>query len=97
MKLSEIEEFILAICEGEFVDFATILTVLENWFSQDFSVSDIHTALDRIGRLRLIECRLGDSWTFSNLVPELVTIQRASFRTTLSGMQYVRRLQLQDE
>ena len=89
ITLSELEDRTLAMCEGEYVDFPLGAQVLESWFDRAISATELHGIFERLAQLGLVECQIGDSWAFTNVVPPLSSIRRTKFRATAKGEAYL--------
>jgi hypothetical protein len=89
ITLSELEDRTLAMCEGEYVDFPLSAQVLESWFDRAVSATELHGIFERLAQLGLVECQIGDSWAFTNVVPPLSSIRRTKFRATAKGEAYL--------
>ncbi|XLZ68570.1 hypothetical protein ABT364_18745 [Massilia sp. SR12] len=89
MRLTELEDRALAMTEGEFIEFATGRAILESWFVKSIPNSELRAVFDRLSQLGLVECKLGDSWPFSNAVPGVALIDKTSFRATAAGELYL--------
>jgi hypothetical protein len=87
--LSDLEDRTLAMCEGEYVDFALGTDILVSWFDRPISPAELHRVFERLAQLGLVECQVGSSWAFINVVPPLSTIGRARFRATAKGEAYL--------
>jgi hypothetical protein len=87
--LSELEDRALAMCEGEYVDFALGTDILVSWFDRPIPAAELHRVFDRLAQVGLVECKLDSSWAFTNTVPPLATIGRARFRATAKGEAYL--------
>lgn len=88
--LSELEDRALALCEGEYVEFPLAIEILESWFGRPIPSAELRWAFERLTKLGLIECQLGDSWAFSNVVPESSVLWRTKFRATHFGVEYLK-------
>ena len=89
LTLSDLEDRALAMCEAEFVEFSMAADILQQWFDRAISVAELREVFERLAELGLIECRVGDSWSFTNVVPNAPLIEKASFRATSTGETYL--------
>jgi len=87
--LSELEDRALAMCEGEYVDFGLGTDLLASWFHRPIPAAELHRVFERLAQLGLVECQIGGSWAFTNVIPPLAKIGRAQFRATAKGEAYL--------
>jgi hypothetical protein len=84
-ELTELEDRALAMCEDEYVDFGLGTDILVSWFDRPIPAAELHRVFEHLAELGLVECQIGTSWAFTNVVPPLTTIGRAKFRATSKG------------
>ena len=89
IALTELEDRTLAMCEGEYVDFGLGGDILVSWFDRPIPAAELHRVFQRLAELGLVECKIGSSWAFTNVVPPLRMIGRAKFRATALGEAYL--------
>jgi hypothetical protein len=87
--LNELEDRVLAMCEGEYVEFPLGAQILESWFDRTIPAAELHRVFERLAQLGLIECQIGESWAFTNVIPPLPAIRRTKFRATAKGEAYL--------
>jgi hypothetical protein len=87
--LNELEDRALAMCEGEYVDFGLGTDILVSWFDRPIPAAELHRVFEHLAQLGLVECQIGTSWVFTNVVPPLAKIGRAKFRSTAKGKVYL--------
>ena len=87
--LTELEDRTLAMCEGEYVEFGLGTDILVSWLDRPIPAAELHQVFERLAQLGLVECQIGSSWAFTNVIPPLAKIGRAKFRATAKGEAYL--------
>ena len=59
-RLSEFEDRLLAMCEGEWMDRETGQSILRSWFAGEFSVEKFGAAVERLCAAGLLERHAGN-------------------------------------
>jgi hypothetical protein len=86
--LTEFEDRLVAMAEGEWIDLATGKDVLEGWFEKSLTRSEFTGTVDRLIAAGLLDCELGNEpiWNTSRSICDLAELHIC---TTQSGDEYL--------